>query len=124
MVGDWVKDLKKWVTSFMDSPTLKIFLQRIFFTLHYYFFKGFFQEQNLHRHIASHKPSNGIGFKCSQCPATFNTKNPLAQHMKENHTKRGGGVPLAPLVPSSTKSQKSPAPTIVRSPSSTNTPTG
>ena len=44
--------------------------------------------------------------------------------MKENHTKRGGGVPLAPLVPSSTKSQKSPAPTIVRSPSSTNTPTG
>jgi len=85
---------------------------------------GFFQEQNLHRHIASHKPSNGIGFKCSQCPATFNTKNPLAQHMKENHTKRGGGVPLAPLVPSSTKSQKSPAPTIVRSPSSTNTPTG
>ena len=124
MVGDWVKDIKKWVTSFMDSPTLKIFLQRIFFHTSLLFFKGFFQEQNLHRHIASHKPSNGIGFKCSQCPATFNTKNPLAQHMKENHTKRGGGVPLAPLVPSSTKSQKSPAPTIVRSPSSTNTPTG
>ena len=44
-----------------------------------------FNEKRFYRHMVSHQNSNGVGFKCSYCSASFSTKSVLSVHLRDAH---------------------------------------